>query len=61
MNHRECEGCKGGCRTSFVFLSSTGEPIQCPCSYCLIKVMCINECDSFSLFIERQEEELLNG
>lgn len=38
------------CNMSVPFKASTGE--YCPCSTCVVKMMCTNKCEELDLFIE---------
>ena len=49
MKHTSCKGCASrdaepGCAQIY---RNTG---QCPCSQCLVKSMCHNECSQFEMF-----------
>jgi len=49
-----CDGCKGSCKNEFDFyLDSNDNKIICPCSFCLIKGVCINGCDNFEKYVKQ--------
>lgn len=57
MKTNGCEGCKGQCKTTSVFLTADGEKVYCPCQICIVKVVCVLGCDNFSEFVESQDGE----
>jgi len=53
----ECRGCKG-CGPSSItcplkphFIDNQGNKIICPCSTCLIKMICVSSCDKIQEYI----------
>ena len=60
MNREDCKGCKtdnpdGSC-TWFIKDTKT----ICPCSICLIKMICSNSCSDFLLYSSSVNKSMLN-
>ncbi len=56
---KHCKGCYAYTRTerSPCSISGYNKKGECPCTTCIIKVMCNKTCDDFFWFQERTEDE----
>lgn len=52
MNEEMCVGCKGSCVREHEYKTPIGTILTCPCSMCIIKVMCKSGCDAYSDYVE---------
>jgi len=65
-NHKECEGCldREECALEPYFIDHHDNKIECPCSTCLIKGICIKACDEFNkfytIYLRNKNEQIRN-
>jgi len=54
-NYKECNGCKSNeteCVLKPYYINNQGDKLECPCSTCLIKGICIKACNEFNTYID---------
>lgn len=60
MNEEICKGCKGSCIGEPHYKTPLGITLDCPCATCLVKMICIIGCESYTDYAyEIEESELI--
>lgn len=52
MTCEGCEGCDLLCTDEDIeYVNEEGEKVCCPCMICIVKIMCIKDCDDYGKFV----------
>jgi hypothetical protein len=55
--NEDCSGCKGACIGEHDYRTFNGDLLICPCSTCIVKVICIDGCDAYSDFADIVDDD----
>ena len=62
MNEEMCKGCKGACIGEHEYETPLGKTLVCPCTICIVKMICKMGCDAYSDYADEIDQfELQKG